>query len=629
MIDSRSDTSLHEGKETRGRSLSKTASLNWGRTTYILAIGLHIALVIIHLIFVVIHFPDKHENRISVARGTRSNTVSIVIIIAFNALEVFFTYGSTQVYLATLVYLMQKLSLRKNLNIRQTLTALHDKHAAWSGLGAAFATLYYQTHLRTGFSGLFFVVLYVFGAAALHVTTPALIDKYSSRPNFFNAIISPTVFSNSISILPTLPLMQNANATTGLYGNIIYDTPASIYQMEHDGSSNVRSLAKEFQVPNATLFNVTCRNLAGVEQVGAGNATSWFLKTSVRDVVDGNYNPLWVFNPYAIRFIPQEYFTADSDFAVRSDFNTPSGTGLTELIQSQTLLLVASVNITDSEGNNGSTFAVNPPFDPLPLSNWTDVGDHPRSLDPIVLACSLVSSRKNVNIDPIWKTIARDSIAADPRKTSRTWSSSEDPLVQSWASIFLESSPSPIIATRCVDPRQYPGREPQCQMKDYLTVVENEASSQRFNNSVNLHDLENILEDLTAAVFWGAANFPSKTLDFTSGREFTGMVVDVAVYDPNVLLLMLLVGLLCSVALLCIAVHLLRGPQDAHLPAGLNTVGLLQFIWLLGKGSDVQTKIAAVTVPSTDNLRAAGMNEITLSRLVLRDASKRRSDEES
>ncbi|KAJ6495227.1 hypothetical protein C8R45DRAFT_899920 [Mycena sanguinolenta] len=641
MVVSGSDTPLVNGKERTSKILPQetpTASPNQsGRQTYLLAIALHIVLVIIHLIIVAIHFPHKHENRINVARGTRSNEISVVIIAV---LEVFII-----VYLAVLVYLMQKLSFRKSVAIRQTLTAVHDKHAAWSGSGAAVATLYRQIRLRTAFPGLFFVVLYVFGVAALHVTTPALMSLVtsdrpspgfalikSSRPDFLEAIIGPAILSDSISLLPALRLLQSSNATAGLYGNILYDTPTFVYRVGRDGLSVERSLASEFQVPNATLFNVTCGNLAGVEQVGAGNATSWFLKTPVRNVTDGNYNPLRVFDPYAIRFIPQEYFTENQKFA------------------SQTLLLVASVNITDSEGNNGSTFAVNPPFNPIPM-NWTEVGDLPRTFDPIVIACSLVSSRTNVNIDPVSKIISRDSIEAAPRKTFRLWSpwteptKSDDPLVQSWASIFLEASPSPVIATTCVDPLQYPDRQPQCQTKDYLTIVEkyvndalhirpvSQISGTTYNNSVHLHDLENILENLTAAAFWNEANFPATALDFTTGSQFQDSWIDVMVYDPNVLLLTvnvapLGIGLCCSVGLLCIALYLLRWPKDASVPADLNGIGLLQFIWLLGSGSDVQTKVAAVTQPSTDNLRAAGMTEITPSTLALRDLRKRRSDKE-
>ncbi|KAJ7266385.1 hypothetical protein B0H12DRAFT_159444 [Mycena haematopus] len=630
------DSLFAKAEETAGKTVAKSPkrSLKEPRTMYLLAIGLHIVLVIIHLMLAVVHFPNKYENRISVPLGTQSNMLSVAIVDVSQAFAV--------LYLAALVYLMQQLSLRRNLDIRQTFTAFHDKQAAWSGLGSAFSTLYSQRRLQTAFSGLFFIGLYIFGVSALHITTPSLLSLAtsnktsagyanldSSRPQYYSAEIGPSGLSDAISVLPTLPLLQKVNATAGLYGNILFDTPTQIYQayMPFDD----RPLAQEFQVPNATVFNVTCGNLAGVEQVGPGNVTSWFLRTPVRNVTDGKYNPLRAFTPYGIRFIPQEYTVQDPNFA------------------SQTLLLVASVNITDSEGNNASTFAVNPPFSPL-SSDWSETGGRPLSFDPVVVACSLVSSLTSINLDAVWKNITRESIDANPRETYRVWSPwipptrSGDVLVQSWASIFLDTSVSSIIATTCDDPHQWPDSNQQCQMKDYLTIVEkyvndrlqirplSEASSTSGNTTVNLSDLENVLEDLTAAVFWGDANFPSTALDFTEGKVF-GATVNVTIYDPNAQLTInepqLLAGLLCSVGLLCISLYLIRWPQETGIDANLNMVGLLQFTWLLGKGSDVQNNVASVTQPSTNNLRAAGMTEITLSTLAFRAPSTNHGDEES
>ncbi|KAJ6480271.1 hypothetical protein C8R45DRAFT_350677 [Mycena sanguinolenta] len=172
---------------------------------------------------------------------------------------------------------MQELSLRRYLDIRQTFTVFHDKHAAWSGPGSALGTLYGQRRLQTAFSSLFFIGLYVFGASALHVTTPSFklaslatsnktsagyADLYTSRPDHPESDVLQSGVLDAISILPALPLLQNVNATAGLYGNIIFDTPAQIYQAYGDGP-----LAEGFQVPNVAIFNVTCGNLVRVEQV--------------------------------------------------------------------------------------------------------------------------------------------------------------------------------------------------------------------------------------------------------------------------------------------------------------------------------------------------------------------------
>ncbi|KAF7378118.1 hypothetical protein MSAN_00236100 [Mycena sanguinolenta] len=623
-------------KSKAAEKASVMPSVNDLRRMYILAIGLHVGLVLLHLVLTAIHFPHRYENRVSVPLGTQSNTLSVAIIVVSQVFAV--------VYLAAAVYLMQKLSLWRNLNIRQTLTAFHDKHAAWSGPGSALSTLYGQRRLHTAFSGVFSISLYVLGASTLHITTPSLVslatsnktsagyaELYSSRPDYSGgAEVGPTGLSDAISALPTLPLLQNVNATAGLYGNILFDTTKETFQAY--GNRDLRPLAQGFQVPNATVFNVTCGNLTGVEQVGTGNTTSWFLKTPVRNVTDGNYNPLRLFNPYGIRFIPQEYNVANTYFA------------------SQTLLLVATVNITDSEGNNGSTFAVNPAFSPLVKWMGNDFGGRPPSFNPVLVACSLVSSRTSINVDATSKNITQDSIDANPRKTHRVWSAwteparSSDPLVQSWASIFLDTSISSVIATTCDDPHQLPDSNQQCQIKDYLTIVEkyvndrlqirpiSEASSPLGNTSVNLYELENVLEDLTAAVFWSNANFPATSLDLAMGKTFD-LSVNVTIYDPNAQLTInetpLLAGLLCSVGLLCLTCYLIRWPQETRIDSDLNMVGLLQFVWLLGKGSDVQNTITDVIRPTTDNLRTAGMTEVTLSTLAHRVTSDHRNDEEN
>jgi hypothetical protein len=79
------DTLLDGGKENGNNITAKTPerSLNLKelRAKYILAVGLHIGLVIIHLVFSAIHFPHKYENRISVPLGSQSNALSVAIIV--------------------------------------------------------------------------------------------------------------------------------------------------------------------------------------------------------------------------------------------------------------------------------------------------------------------------------------------------------------------------------------------------------------------------------------------------------------------------------------------------------------------------------------------------------------------
>jgi hypothetical protein len=61
-----------------------------------------------------------------------------------------------------------------------------------------------------------------------------------------------------------------------------------------------------------------------------------------------------------------------------------------------------------------------------------------------------------------------------------------------------------------------------------------------------------------------------------------------------------------------------REPDQSGLDADLSMVGLLQFMWLLGTGSEAQRRVAEVKKPTTDNLREAGMFNVRIENLVRR-----------
>jgi hypothetical protein len=72
--------------------------------------------------------------------------------------------------------------------------------------------------------------------------------------------------------------------------------------------------------------------------------------------------------------------------------------------------------------------------------------------------------------------------------------------------------------------------------------------------------------------------------------------------------------------LLVLALAIVRYPDDESvgtLDSELNVVGLLQ-LWLLGTGSDAQSRVAEVEKPTTDNLRQVGMFDVRLVTLVRR-----------
>jgi hypothetical protein len=61
-----------------------------------------------------------------------------------------------------------------------------------------------------------------------------------------------------------------------------------------------------------------------------------------------------------------------------------------------------------------------------------------------------------------------------------------------------------------------------------------------------------------------------------------------------------------------------READRSTLDSELDMIGLLQLMWLLGKGSNAQARIAEVEKPTVDNLRLAAMFDIHLETLVRR-----------
>lgn len=67
-------------------------------------------------------------------------------------------------------------------------------------------------------------------------------------------------------------------------------------------------------------------------------------------------------------------------------------------------------------------------------------------------------------------------------------------------------------------------------------------------------------------------------------------------------------GLGTSAVLLALAVLLVRAP-DGH-DAAINTVGVLQLLWLVNGRPSLREQVSQVDEPTIDNLRAAGMFEV-------------------
>ena len=79
-----------------------------------------------------------------------------------------------QLYCAILVVVTQNLALRRNLQVRQTLSAIHDKSAAWLGIGSSLLALLRQRKLNTDVLGVLQITIYLVLLFTLHITIPSM-----------------------------------------------------------------------------------------------------------------------------------------------------------------------------------------------------------------------------------------------------------------------------------------------------------------------------------------------------------------------------------------------------------------------------------------------------------------------
>ncbi|EIM87067.1 uncharacterized protein STEHIDRAFT_167931 [Stereum hirsutum FP-91666 SS1] len=554
------------------------------------------------------------EHRVTVPLGPRANAVTVAITVVSQVFN--------QVYLVALVLLAQQLSLRKTLHRRQTLTEVHDKHTAWSGFGAALVTVLNQRKLPTAVWGVFAIAGYLLSILVLHITVPATFSLATFNESFPGTVtltsnipdIGPTGsnyldLEDASAVLPMLKTLSHTNTTIGLQGNVIFASVTDARAAHIDGPLPI---FQEFEV-NATVFHVNCSLLPGATQNGTGSFNEWNITTPVPDGSTSPTVPMRLLYPYGIRFLPV-------------------AAGVQSVLIGQSMMLYASLNITDDQGHNGTHLELDPP---MAFSDGHDYLWLPQTWQPTITTCNMYTEIRNVILDPSSRNITSDSIPdRTPQTTWREWqapSETNDTLISSWSSIANVHSMSTVQATTCNVPWfSYPDPASEtCQYSDFLTVTErylNSAlgvgpprsffvNSEDRLSSISLAELEMALENLTAAIYWSAANtIPSNGASVSFLTSTTSEMRGVLLYNPNdqlnVNVLPLLLGLVSSLALLVLLVLIVRRPDHSKIDPNLSMVGFLQLIWLLGRGSEAQDQVIAVKSPTTDNLRKAALVEI-------------------
>ncbi|KAJ7469569.1 hypothetical protein FB451DRAFT_1400408 [Mycena latifolia] len=360
---------------------------------------LHSSLIAVHLVLAVV-WSKGLQHRV-VFSLEHQQIVSFVITAIMTAIGA--------IYSALLVYVTQTLSTRRSLRMDQTLMAIHDSAAAWSGIGAAVVYLWLQTSYQL------------------------------------------CKLSRSLKLLPSIR-SREYDPRRPARGNIL---------QPNTGIGDVRV--------NATGFNVTCGYPAQM------STSPRLATTTVTEIILDN----------------------GSSYTFES---TQPGLIVPLTGGAFPLLLYSTIPIVNSSNSHPPLLNITPPMN--------------NSISYVqIVECHHTVVPQTVVLDAQSRMISK--LEPDIRKSASTWSPYSGPteppsdpsnttsgnyLIELWPSWYRYTPPSifPLIPT------------PEAETK-FISVMDlcliqllnlHDYQGYNPNSTVSLHDLENALSSLAAAMFW-------------------------------------------------------------------------------------------------------------------------------
>ncbi|KAJ6529922.1 hypothetical protein DFH09DRAFT_1184896 [Mycena vulgaris] len=513
-----------------------------------------------------------------------SNTISISLL-------------SLSPYNVLLVLVTQQIALHRAVTSYQTLTAIHNITSSWSGLGAAILSCWRQLAIPASVRGTGAVTL------AGQIANTAATMAY---PNF--TLVGDDSQYNWMTPNTLLPLLADLNPsqTPGLYNSTLYTVLDN-----WDGIGDV-------SVP-AVSFNVSCGYLPNARTGGVVNG---FLPQT-----DGDPRPP------PVNYTVVEATYASQDTQKINSVLIAQGHGLGDNSTSQPLgrgtLFYSSFTVTDSLGSQGSLLA-------LPNTIASSSAERPRDLQ--VFGCSMSVYNHTVDIDATTR-LPKVDVA---KKTSSKWEPwaprlSDEHDVEPDGSplavqdIFIDGLVVHLAHRETIRPTlnpagwscwNYPsetGTVSYCGQIDITNLVTQYMEDrlelrERNLTDVALHELENTMGSMTAALYWGAQH--------GRYRQSDPQTIIGAIGRLNVVpcLAIALILLLLSY-LMTFRQSGLKHPMDranlgtpAPKRSPIDTIGILQSFWL-SQGSvrsELLQRVSNVDDPTVENLRRAGMFMVQL-----------------
>ncbi|KAJ7167907.1 hypothetical protein C8R46DRAFT_1350814 [Mycena filopes] len=575
-------------------------------TLQLFSLVLHSAFVALHVSLIIVWHTEV-EHRLVFSLNNQK-------IISFLVTAITTTFGT--IYSALLVFVTQTLWMRRSLQVEQTLTATHDHAAAWTGIGSAMLHIWRQKTVAASWTGTLAVFLYLGNILALHISTPALfsietfnftqplplttqgLPTYDFSTERGEAVfqLADTYTAGSLYYLASV--LQGNGQTLGLNGSTLYDVVNL-----NSGLGNV--------TVNATGFNITCLYTDDTNAV-LYNATSdkWIKEEgNAHSVPDSHYEFPSTQSGVISSLSGLDFFSPNPEF--------------------NRVLFYSTVPVVDSNGNQPHV-NLNPPMS----STYAPVPDIQ------IFRCSQTLVNQTAVVDAQSRMLL--SVKPDIHKETSTWLSHEGPgavdfngtlsgndfidLWQTWYNTIPQST----------FPRDYNNTIDFISLADLYIIQklnfrgENLTDLDNSNyKTVFLHELENALGEVVAAMFWTLANIqptagnvldstnlgPAYVPPSTAGPTFlAGNATAIQIQARGRLDLSIIAivgGLVASVALTLLSLpssivfHKRVEAQEDYIP--VDGTGLLHVIWLYRNHPEIEAQLEQVEHPTDENLRRAGM----------------------
>ncbi|KAJ6509820.1 hypothetical protein DFH09DRAFT_1198507 [Mycena vulgaris] len=562
----------------------------------------HIIAVLLHITFLGIWASPHAEHTISFSVDHQGEITSLLTVVATSI-------GT--IYCSLLIFLIQRMVMQRDLTVTQTLTATHDNLAAWSGLGSALASVHQQLALPAAVNSTLCILLYLSSIMVLHLSTSALFSVET-----FASTMTVTVPTRGLPEWNISDVRNSTNTVQFLAENLEFlswlddsDTIGLFNGTLHHTLEATALTGKPTQIP-AVGLNVSCGYLSGVNTRFIPIANIGF------GVLLG---PFWEISLPSVAHLKPFLISASGPNILMSTLQET---------WNDTIILYTTNQVVDSVGSTGSPIQLIQPMGPnLTVSHLQ------------FMQCSKFLANQTGMVDTQTGRIIPASLEPNIYKSYSRWqpynhsniniNSQNGSLLASgiWSQILAASTQTGVALSYRNETMWNFLLNTDTYLMEQLELDPSwiETGVDLTSGSVlKLHDIENTLSNMIAAVFWIAGHIKQASLvrkysiDY-AGVEGTAPVlssgsVDIHVVQSaarlNLSILAVSIGLCASIILCFLAIILCRGPTKTT--TSLDSMGLLHIIWLFRSHPELADRLEQVEDPTDSNLRAAGLIRVQL-----------------